>query len=210
TTQRDALRAHVVARARALYTSGGSGLAIDTLLTTTVVKAARRQQLVSVTAHRDNLAVKKLDATHKDLADTQDRLPAAPRALEQQKVRLDGLVSALEQQQAALTQKVNAANAALARAREIGAYHAAHDPVIGRTVLTAPQLISWFRSRGYHPNLDGITIDDLVPIFVQESADEGLRAELVFAQSIIETGGVSSRPAPTLFGVGGRGPVPAA
>jgi peptidoglycan hydrolase CwlO-like protein len=202
TVTRDAIRTHVQARARALYTSGGGTLLVNDLVTKSVMQAARRQRLVDAAARSDSLAVKRLESTNKDLADTQAQLRSEQHDLEQQRGRLDTLVVDLEHQQAEMTATVEAANVALTRAREIGAFHAARDPIIGRATLTATQLSGWFRAQGYHPRLDGVTLEELAQLFLQEGADEGIRGDVMFAQSVIETGGFSSAPANNYSGIG--------
>jgi hypothetical protein len=61
-------------------------------------------------------------------------------------------------------------------------------PVMGQSNLTAAELARWYRSTGSTPKLAaGTTIDDVAQYFVQEGQDEGLRGDIAFAQSIIET-----------------------
>jgi hypothetical protein len=62
-------------------------------------------------------------------------------------------------------------------------------PVLGAAQLSAQQLASWFKSTGQHARLAGATtIDELAQLYVDEGAAAGVRADLAFAQAIIETG----------------------
>jgi hypothetical protein len=61
-------------------------------------------------------------------------------------------------------------------------------PVMGQSNLTAAELARWYRSTGSTPKLaPGTTIEDIAQYFIQEGQDEGLRGDIAFAQSIIET-----------------------
>ena len=98
-------------------------------------------------------------------------------------------------------QKVAAANAALARARVIGALHAAGEPVMGPSLLTAAQMVAWYNAQGYHPRLE-TSINDLAQIFIDEGTDENVRGDFAFAQSIVETAGFNAAPANNYSGIG--------
>ena len=97
---------------------------------------------------------------------------------------------ALEQEKAVFEQKVAVANRALEVAEEIGALRAMGEPVMGPTVLSAAEIVAWYRSSGASPRLSGgMSIDELAQIFVEEGTGENVRADFAFAQSYIETGG---------------------
>jgi len=62
-------------------------------------------------------------------------------------------------------------------------------PVMGNAELTAADLTAWYEARGTKYRLaGGISIGDLVQIYMEEGKAEHVRPELAFAQSIIETG----------------------
>jgi peptidoglycan hydrolase CwlO-like protein len=200
--QRDALEAIVKARAVAVYTAGGNGDDIPALDAGAVNAQQRRQQFGEIAARRDRTAVKQLTATREQLATTADGLRSEQDDLERQRAALAALVDQLSSQQAAVDQRVADANAALERARAIGALHAAGEPVIGPNTLTADQILGWFASKGYRPNLPGTSVAELVPIFLQEAADEGVRGDFAFAQAVLETGGFASAPDNNFSGLG--------
>src|SRR5262249_5066824 len=61
-------------------------------------------------------------------------------------------------------------------------------PVMGASQLTADQIAGWFRSTGVRANLPAsITVDDLAKLFVDEGALAGVKGDVAFAQSVIET-----------------------
>ena len=62
-------------------------------------------------------------------------------------------------------------------------------PVMGTARLTARQIADWYATTGMEPRLSGgLSIRDLAEIYVQEGNDEGVRGDVAFAQSIVETG----------------------
>jgi hypothetical protein len=61
---------------------------------------------------------------------------------------------------------------------------------MGAPVLTADEIVTWYRSTGSTPRLSGgMSIDELARIFVEEGMAENVRGDFAFAQSYIETGG---------------------
>ena len=64
----------------------------------------------------------------------------------------------------------------------------AGSPIMGPNRLTAKQLADFIRRNGYAPNLT-VTIDELAQYYIEESEKLGIRGDVAFAQSILETGG---------------------
>ena len=60
-------------------------------------------------------------------------------------------------------------------------------PVMGPTVLGARQLATWFQSTGRTPAIP-VPILRLAAYYVAEGRAEGVRGDLAFAQSVVETG----------------------
>jgi predicted nucleic acid-binding Zn-ribbon protein len=201
--QRDTLLDHLRQRAVALYSMGsdGSTSAAD-LFSGSVLDGARRKQLGDAAARTDHANAKQLEETRKALADTQTQLRSEQADLEQQQAQLDSLITTLQSQQAALDQRVAEANAALERARAIGALHAAGDPVMGPNTLTADQMVAWFDAQGYHPRMSDVSVAELAQIFLEEGAAENVRGDFAFAQAIVETGGFSAAPNDNYSGLG--------
>ena len=130
---------------------GSDGTSAADIFSGSVLDGARRKQLGDAASRSDHENAKQLEDTRKTLADIQTSLRKEQDALEDQQAELDALVPKLQAQQAAVDQRVAEANAALERARAIGALHAAGEPVMGPNPLTADQMVAWFDAQGYRP-----------------------------------------------------------
>jgi predicted nucleic acid-binding Zn-ribbon protein len=199
---RDELLDHLRQRAVALYSMGGAGTSAADIFSGSVLEGARRKQLGDAASRSDHDNAVKLEQARTTLSNTQAALRREQDDLHQQQTALDGLIADLQQQQAAVDQRVAEANAALERARAIGALHAANDPVMGPATLTADQMVAWFDAQGYHPRLDNTSVSELAQIFLEEGGAENVRGDFAFAQAIVETGGFSSAPDNNYSGLG--------
>ena len=195
------LKADLRQRAVSLYRAGGDTGGLEALNADNAVQAARRARLGDIAARTTQRASQKLEDTRTELGKVQDTLRAEESDLRQQKASLDDQVGQQERLQTVMAQKVDAANAALARARALGALRAAGDPVMGPSLLTADQLVRWYNAQSYRPRLE-TSIDDLARIFIEEGNDEGVRGDFAFAQSIVETAGFNAAPANNYSGIG--------
>ena len=195
------LREMIRQRAAALYSNGGPAAVYGPIAIVPSLRAARRRVLADAAARRDDQIMTELEALAGQLARAEEQLRTEQAALAQEQGELAALETQLSSQQAELDRRVAAANAALERARTIGALRARGEPVQGPTVLTADQLASWIRARGYSTRIQ-TSIDDLAQIFVEEAVAEGVRGDLAFAQSVIETGGFHSAPDNNFAGLG--------
>ena len=119
--QRDVLKADLRQRAVSLYRAGGNTGRLEALNADNAVQAARRAQLGDIAARTTQRASQKLEDTRTELGKVQDTLRAEESDLRQQKASLDDQVGQQERLQTVMAQKVDAANAALARARALGA-----------------------------------------------------------------------------------------
>jgi hypothetical protein len=63
-------------------------------------------------------------------------------------------------------------------------------PVMGPSVLTAIDLAEWYRSKGHTPQLPGVrnSVRRLAQLFIDEGTADGVRGDLAFVQSAVETG----------------------
>ena len=199
---RDQLLDHVRARARALYVSGGDGTDVASLLANDALDGVRRQQLGAAAARTDHDIMKKLNAARSQLADLKASLGRDESDQRSQQELLDTLVSQQKAEQTLTDEKVADANAALERARVIGALHAAGEPIMGPAALTADQMVAWFNTQGYSPRLANTTVTELAQIYLEEGADETVRGDFAFAQAIVETGGFSAAPDNNYSGLG--------
>src|SRR5262245_35787083 len=65
----------------------------------------------------------------------------------------------------------------------------AHVPVMGPcSRMTAQQIVDWWNSKSRPTYRAGVPIEDLVDMYLAEGEAEGVRGDLAFVQSIIETG----------------------
>ena len=60
-------------------------------------------------------------------------------------------------------------------------------PVMGPNVLSAAQLANWYRATKRTPAIP-VSIDQFTQYYIDEGRAEGVRGDLAFAQSIVETG----------------------
>ena len=125
-------------------------------------------------ARHDDGKIDDLATVSATLEKRQRELEDARSEQEQQKKLLDNATSALgsltEQQKKLLD--------------EVGAI-----PVMGDSELSAADITAWFESRNVNYQLSGgLSIGDLVKMYLEEGKDEHVRADLAFAQAIIETG----------------------
>ncbi|MGH8983747.1 MAG: glucosaminidase domain-containing protein [Acidimicrobiia bacterium] len=195
--QRAELRRVVEARAAELYKSGNPSDwlgAMDDAATTARQVKLGQSALEADVAHTELLAATtaQLEQTRADLDVQRADLGRRRTELDRRRAELDDLVANLEAQRAEFERKVAAANAALEKAKALGALLASGTPVIGDAVLTAADIAGWYRSSDSRARLaDGLTIDELAAIFIEEGAAEGVRGDVAFAQSYLETGGFS-------------------
>jgi predicted nucleic acid-binding Zn-ribbon protein len=200
--ERDTLLDHLRQRAVALYSMGSDGTSAAEIFSGTVLEGARRKQLGDAASRSDHDNAKQLEQTRKTLADTQTSLRQEQSDLEGQQAELNDLVATLQSQQAAVDARVAEANAALERARAIGALHAAGEPVIGPNTLTADQMVAWFNAQGYRPRLSNTSVPELAQMYLEEGAAEGVRGDFAFAQAVVETGGFSAADDNNYSGLG--------
>ena len=64
----------------------------------------------------------------------------------------------------------------------------ASSPILGPSLLSAQQLADFVRSSGYKPRLT-VPLDKLANDYIKEGENAGVRGDVAFAQSILETGG---------------------
>ena len=198
---RDTLLAHLRHARSRLYQAGGDPTGAADIFSGSALEGARRKQLGDAASKSDHANAKKLEDARTTLAATQTELRREQDDLQAQQQALDTLLGQLQSQQAVVDQRVAEADAALERARVIGALHAAGEPVMGPSSLTADQMVAWFEAQGYRPNTDD-SISDLAQTFLQEGADENVRGDFAFAQAIVETGGFASAPDHNYSGLG--------
>jgi peptidoglycan hydrolase CwlO-like protein len=184
------LRAQLATRAAALYKNTDPAAGLELLTAKDHMQAGRKTKLTEAADEFDDERSRNLRETADRLQQVQVELEGRQIELEAKRAELDGLIERLDREKAVFEQKVAEANRALEVAEEIGALRAMGEPVMGPTVLSPQEIVAWYRSSGASPRLSGgMSIDELVQIFVEEGTSENVRADFAFAQSYIETGG---------------------
>jgi hypothetical protein len=132
--------------------------------------------------------------------DVVDGLERRKRQLDQQILDVSRQRAAVKkrldeasQQVVTLTTQIGDANRRLTEAdNELARFKmlatTAGSPIMGPNRLTAPQLAEFIKRNGYKYNLT-VTIDELAQYYIEESEKLGIRGDVAFAQSILETGG---------------------
>jgi peptidoglycan hydrolase CwlO-like protein len=184
------LRAQLATRAAALYKNTDPAAGLELLTAKDHMQAGRKTKLTEAADKFDDERSRNLRETADHLQEVQVELERRQIELEAKRSELDRLIERLDREKAVFEQKVAEANRALEVAEEIGALRAMGEPVMGPTVLSPQEIVAWYRSSGASPRLSGgMSIDELVQIFVEEGTRENVRADFAFAQSYIETGG---------------------
>ena len=173
-------------RAAALYRSSEAGPPLQFSHRADPVDDARRAELAALATARDvELA--------EELRETTERLAQAESDLQVRTAELDALREQLQVQQADFDRKVAIAEEALQRAVAIGGFRAkGTTPVLGPSTLTAEQIAGWFRASGGRERIAGISVDELAGLYVEEGTVAGVRGDIAFAQSMVETGAFGS------------------
>jgi peptidoglycan hydrolase CwlO-like protein len=184
------LRAQLATRAAALYKNTDPAAGLELLTAKDHMQAGRKTKLTEAADKFDDERSRHLRETADRLQQVQVELEGRQIELEAKRAQLDGLIERLDREKAVFEQKVAEANRALEVAEEIGALRAMGEPVMGPTVLSAQEIVAWYRSSGASPRLSGgMSIEELAQIYVEEGTAENVRADFAFAQSYIETGG---------------------
>jgi hypothetical protein len=124
---------------------------------------------VKLVAEREEVAEQRREADVM-LAAAKERVAADKTAIAHAQVRLTAMVVDLEEFEKAAT--------------------SASSPILGPSILTASQLAGFIRDSGYHPRLT-VPLDELAALYITEGENAGVRGDVAFAQSILETGGFS-------------------
>jgi flagellum-specific peptidoglycan hydrolase FlgJ len=193
---REAIVAIVRGRAARVYVNRDPVSPFDELLLDSPMKLARRQALAAAIARRDEGTREQLKETtaqlatvRTDLANQRDALEGQQADLRLQQRALDDLRAQVQSEQARLDAQAKDVQARLQAAIAAGIIRAGGPSLIGPTGLTAQQMAAWWRAQRYPtPNLT-VSIDELAQIYVEEGTSENVRADLAFAQAVLETGG---------------------
>ncbi|MBA2325129.1 MAG: glucosaminidase domain-containing protein [Actinobacteria bacterium] len=176
------LRVVVSERAAALYRNSDSGTTFQVSGEGDPTDGARRTELTEAATEYD------VD-TARQLRETTEQLAQAEVEMRFRKTQLDELLVRLEREQLDFDAKVATAEKALWRAEVVGAMRArGTTTIMGASALAPEDIAGWFRATGGRTTVAGISIEELAAIYVEEGAAAGVRGDVAFAQSIVETG----------------------
>jgi Mannosyl-glycoprotein endo-beta-N-acetylglucosaminidase len=127
------------------------------------------------------------------LRETADRQQREQVDLRAKHTELGDVITRLEREIGDAEQKVARATRGLEIAEGLAPLRALGEPVMGPSVLNAAEMAAWLRSSSASPRLsDGMSIELIAQMFVDEGAAENVRGDVAFAQAYIETGGFSA------------------
>jgi len=176
------LQVMIADRAAALYLNSDSGTTFQISGEGDPTDGARRAELTEAATDYD------VD-TARQLSETSEQLAQAEVELRFRKAELDELVVRLERERLDFDAKVATAEKALWRAEVVGALRAqGTTTIMGPSALAPEEIAGWFRATGGRSTVAGISIEELAAIYVEEGAAAGVRGDIAFAQSIVETG----------------------
>jgi hypothetical protein len=149
-----------------------------------------------VDASRDMLIIERYGSQQDDVASGYERakreLEREMRAIEHERVdlrgRLDEAIAAFDTTSRALTDaqdRYKDAQDGIERFQRLAVNSAS--PILGPNQLTASDLAAFVVEFGHHPHLS-VPIDELARMYIEESTEEGVRGDVAWAQSILETG----------------------
>jgi hypothetical protein len=149
---------------------------------------AAGKKYAETATHTDGGKVDGLARVSAELDAHRQELDAARAEQQQQKDRLETAKAGLEAVTAHQKKLLDEAGAI---------------PVMGDAQLTAAEMTDWFNARNVKYRLaGGMSIGDLVQLYMEEGKAEHVRPELAFAQSIIETGSFGNALDSNYAGIG--------
>ena len=149
---------------------------------------AAGKKYAETAAHTDGGKIDGLSRVSAQLDARRKELEAARAEQQQQKDRLESAKAGLEAVTAHQKKLLDEAGAI---------------PVMGDAQLSAAEITDWFNARNVKYRLaGGLSIGDLVQLYLEEGKAEHVRPELAFAQSIIETGSFGNALDSNYAGIG--------
>jgi len=176
-------------RGRAVKSYQLGGAPLDPLLDIDHLESlATMTKYANAAAMVGNADVERLRAVVAKLTATRDAAAAEQQTLAARSTQLAG-------ERVALADLAHTLEYALAQLGGV--------PISGESALTAEQMASWFQSTRARASLPfDTTIADLIQMYVEEGAAERVRADLAFAQSMLETGSFDETRGNNYAGIG--------
>jgi hypothetical protein len=122
------------------------------------------------------------------LHEATDRLQRATTALAQASARTSQTAIAHDYAQSAFDD----ATEAVSKAGRLTNRGDVSPTVVGDSVLTADELVGWYKSEGIVGYVAGVDLPTLAKAYIDEGNAEHVRGDVAFAQSIVETGAFTS------------------
>jgi len=175
---------------RLAYVGGGDGVALlaDFLGSADATELERRRVLTRSVGDSHEQAVRDLRAARR-----QARRAAADAEAAREEVdrRVRQLEDGLAEATGAATRAETAASVARFQYdRWASVRFGPATPILGVSRLTGRELARWFRAE-HHSARTTVSIDELAQIFIEEGDAAGVRGDIAFAQSVLETGSFS-------------------
>lgn len=124
-----------------------------------------------------------------DLADARAEQQRLDRDVDARRADVDSRNRELDQRRAAESELRQRPLDVAASANVESLFDATGPTILGSSLLTAEDLAAFARARGRaHPTVD---VEELARFFIEEGEAEGVRADLAWVQSLIETGYLS-------------------
>jgi hypothetical protein len=129
-----------------------------------------------------------IDRDQDQLHEATDRLQRATTTLAQASARTSQTAIARDYAQSAYDDATEAVSTAgrLTDGRDVS------PTVVGDPVMTADELVGWYKSEGIVGYVAGVDLPTLAKAYVDEGNAEHVRGDVAFAQSIVETGAFTS------------------
>jgi hypothetical protein len=178
--RREHARAQLAEVATLAFMGAGGGVLGSLLHGNTYTQTDEREMVSSTIEYHGNAAM----AADQALSDARQERDDAQRDLGD--ARADLVFGELSLHQA--TQTLDAARTDLANADGNGPWALS---IEGDSAFTPKELAAWFTAQG-HPSAATVSIDDLTKFYVVEGNAEGVRGDMAFAQSMVETGSFSN------------------
>ena len=170
------------------YMDAGSGrleIAIEAIASaSSAMEASRTLSLIGSFSDQQNELVHQYVALEKHLGEQRT-------SLTEQRHRADADLASAKRRVVHDRRAVSHARVALT-ASVVGimefqkAATSASSPILGPSALTAQQLADWVRASGHVPRIT-VSIDELAQDYITEGENAGVRGDVAFAQSILET-----------------------
>jgi hypothetical protein len=187
--QLDLARSRLRQGAAQAYVSSGSGkveAAIRSLNTNDVMQVSRDLHIISTYGDYE---IERVEHYEDEVDRLVDEIVVTSKERADVKVKLDAANANVLRVQRAIddaNRRIDEAKIGIERFHQLAA--TAGSPIQGPNRLTAAQMAEFIRRGGYTPHIT-VTIDELAQLYLEESAKVGIRGDVAWAQSILETGG---------------------